>query len=105
MIHSAAAIAFAFAAQAASAQTLRPDQAEFRSLYKELVETNTTLSSGSCTLAAERMAARLKAAGLPESQITLFADPDHPREGGLVAEEIGTSIGRMPQLGHAARFE
>ena len=41
---------------------LRPDQAAFRELYEELVETNTTLSSGSCTLAAERMAARLKAA-------------------------------------------
>ena len=32
----------------------------FRELYKELVETNTTLSAGSCTLAAERMAARLR---------------------------------------------
>ena len=31
-------------------------EAAFRDLYKELVETNTTLSSGSCTLAAERMA-------------------------------------------------
>ena len=101
MIHYAAAIAFAFAAQAASAQTLRPDQAEFRSLYKELVETNTTLSSGSCTLAAERMAARLKAAGLPESQITLFADPDHPREGGLVAVYPGTSKALRPILGIA----
>jgi acetylornithine deacetylase/succinyl-diaminopimelate desuccinylase-like protein len=101
MIHSAAAIAFAFAAQAASAQTLRPDQVEFRSLYKELVETNTTLSSGSCTLAAERMAARLKAAGLPESQITLFADPDHPREGGLVAVYPGTSKALKPILGIA----
>ena len=35
----------------------RPDQPKFRALYKELVETNTTLSSGSCTLAAQRMAA------------------------------------------------
>ena len=42
---------------------IRPDQVTFRELYKELVETNTTLSAGSCTLAAERMAARLKAAG------------------------------------------
>ena len=38
---------------------IRPDQAAFRDLYKELVETNTTLSAGSCTLAAERMAGRL----------------------------------------------
>ena len=41
---------------------IRPDQVTFRELYKELVETNTTLSAGSCTLTAERMAARLKAA-------------------------------------------
>ncbi len=34
-------------------------EARFHDLYKELVETNTSLSVGSCTLAAERMAARL----------------------------------------------
>jgi hypothetical protein len=32
---------------------LRPDQQRFRELYEELVETNTTLSAGSCTEAAE----------------------------------------------------
>jgi acetylornithine deacetylase/succinyl-diaminopimelate desuccinylase-like protein len=101
MIKFAAAIALAFTAQAVSAQPTRPDQAEFRALYKELVETNTTLSSGSCTLAAERMAARLKAAGLPESQITLFADPEHPKEGGLVAVYPGTSKSLKPILGIA----
>ena len=63
----------------------RPDQVEFRALYKELVETNTTLSAGSCTLAASRMAAHLKAAGFPASDIIPFAAPDHPKEGGLVA--------------------
>ena len=77
---------------------LRPDQTEFRGLYKELVETNTTLSAGSCTLAAERMAARLRAAGLPESQITLFATPENPREGGLVAVYPGTSQTLKPIL-------
>src|SRR5882757_6754531 len=58
---------------------------QFRELYKELVETNTTLSAGSCTLAAERMAARLKAAGFQDSDLHPFAAPDHPLEGGLVA--------------------
>ena len=85
----------------AAAETLRPDQVEFRSLYKELVETNTTLSSGSCTLAAERMAAHLKAAGIPDSQLTLFADPAHPKEGGLVAVYPGTSKTLKPLLGIA----
>jgi len=73
-----------------AAADIRPDQAAFRGLYKELVETNTTLSAGSCTLAAERMAARLKAAGYPDSAITLFSTPDHPKEGGLVAVLPGT---------------
>lgn len=63
---------------------LRPDQVEFRSLYKQLVETNTTLSAGSCTLAAERMAAYLATAGIPSSDLHPFADAAHPKEGGLV---------------------
>jgi len=61
----------------------RSGEPEFRSLYKELIETNTALSNGSCTLAAERMAARLKSAGI--EQVQVFAEPDHPKEGGLVA--------------------
>jgi acetylornithine deacetylase/succinyl-diaminopimelate desuccinylase-like protein len=72
----------------------RPGEASFRDLYKELIETNTTLSSGSCTLAAERMAARLKAAGFPDSDLHPFAAPDHPKEGGLVA----VYPGRDPKL-------
>ncbi len=84
----------AFAADSA----IRPDQAAFRALYEELVETNTTLSSGSCTLAAERMAARLRAAGMADGQLTLFADPAHPKEGGLVAVYPGTSKTLRPIL-------
>ena len=77
---------------------LRPDQAEFRSLYKELVETNTALSSGSCTLAAERMAARMRSAGIPAGQITMFAVPEHPKDGGLVVIYPGTSKSLKPML-------
>ena len=66
-------------------KTLTPDQAAFRATYKELVETNTSLSVGSCTEAAQKMAARLKAAGYPDADIHLFATPDHPKEGGVVA--------------------
>ncbi len=93
-----ASLTLVLSAAPATAQTLRPDQAAFRELYEELVETNTTLSSGSCTLAAERMAARLKAAGMADSQITLFAHPDHPKEGGLVAVYPGTSKTLKPIL-------
>jgi acetylornithine deacetylase/succinyl-diaminopimelate desuccinylase-like protein len=72
-------------ALAANAAEPRPDQLEFRALYKELVETDTAASTGSCTLAAERMAARLKAAGYSDSDLTLFSDPQFPKDGGLVA--------------------
>lgn len=72
-------------ATTAPAQAPRPDQVEFRALYKELVETNTTLSAGSCTLAAERMAARLRKAGFTDAELTLFSVPEHPKDGGLVA--------------------
>ena len=72
------------AAPAAAAE--RAGEAAFRALYKELVETNTTVSTGSCNLAAERMAARLKAAGYADADIRLFKGPEErPLDGGLVA--------------------
>jgi acetylornithine deacetylase/succinyl-diaminopimelate desuccinylase-like protein len=62
-----------------------PTLPAFRALYKELVETNTTASAGSCTLAAQKMAAHLKAAGFPDSDLTVFIPPEFPKSGGLVA--------------------
>ena len=93
-----AALLLASVAQAASAQALRPDQAEFRSLYKELVETNTEVTDGSCTQAAQQIAARLRSAGIPDGQITLFSAPDHPKDGGIVAVYPGTSAELKPLL-------
>src|SRR3954451_1854052 len=84
MISRLAALAIALLSSAAAAQPA-PDEAAFRATYKELVETNTTLSAGSCTLAAERMAARLKAAGFPDGDLHLVVAPGHPKEGNLVA--------------------
>lgn len=82
MISAAVAIGLALPAMA---QDGDKGQARFRALYKELVETNTSLSSGDCTLAARKMAAHLKAAGYPDSDLHIFTVPDHPKEGGLVA--------------------
>lgn len=78
-----AAALLATAATPALAQS--GDEAAFRAIYKELVETNTTLSAGSCTLAAERMAARLKAAGFRDQDLHLIPAPGKPKEGSLVA--------------------
>jgi acetylornithine deacetylase/succinyl-diaminopimelate desuccinylase-like protein len=93
-----AAVSAAAIAMPAAAQQLRPDQVQFRELYKELVETNTSLSVGSCTQAAEQIAARLKQAGYTDDQITLFSVPDHPKEGGIVAILPGTSKTMKPIL-------
>jgi acetylornithine deacetylase/succinyl-diaminopimelate desuccinylase-like protein len=59
--------------------------ARYHALYKEMVETNTSLSVGSCTALAAKVAAHLKESGFPDSDIHPFAAPDHPKEGGLVA--------------------
>ncbi len=71
---------------------------QFRALYKELIETNTTLSAGSCTQAAERMAARLTAAGYPDSDIHVFSTPEKPKDGGLVATLPGSDPKAKPIL-------
>lgn len=68
-------------------------EADFRELYKELIETNTTLSVGDCTLASERMKARLLAAGYPESDLHILVNPgpNRPQDGNLVAILPGTN--------------
>ena len=81
----------------ASAQA-RPDQQQFFGLYKELVETNTTLSAGSCTQAAAQIAGRLKAAGYADGDIVPFSVPDHPKEGGVVAVLRGSDAKLKPML-------
>ena len=93
VLKAACAIALLCTSLHAGAQSAA-GEANFRELYKELVETNTALSNGSCTLAAQRMAARLKAAGFADSDLHPFAAPDHPKEGGLVA----VYPGRDPKL-------
>ncbi len=76
----------------AAAQT-RADQQQFFTLYKELVETNTSLSVGSCTQAAAQIAGRLKAAGFADADLHPFSVADHPKEGGVVAVLPGRDPG------------
>jgi acetylornithine deacetylase/succinyl-diaminopimelate desuccinylase-like protein len=67
-----------------------------RDLLKELIETDTTHSSGSTTLAAERMAARLLAAGFPRADVVVAGEAD--RKGNLVARLRGSGGGKKPIL-------
>ncbi|WP_238346019.1 M20/M25/M40 family metallo-hydrolase [Luteimonas saliphila] len=68
----------------------RPDQVVFREIYRELVETDTSHSSGDCTLAATRMLRHLREAGYGREEAEVFVPEGHPREGGLVAALAGS---------------
>jgi len=71
---------------------------EFRALYKELIEINTTLSVGSCTKAADAMKARLVAAGYPASDLYSLADPKRPQDGNLIAILPGADPSKKPMM-------
>jgi acetylornithine deacetylase/succinyl-diaminopimelate desuccinylase-like protein len=76
--------------QTAASKQARAGEAEFRALYEELVEINTTLSVGSCTKAAEAMKARLVAAGYVESDLHIIVPPQRKQDGNLIAVLPGT---------------
>jgi acetylornithine deacetylase/succinyl-diaminopimelate desuccinylase-like protein len=78
------AILFIPAAQAAP-DSAAPGDTEFRSLYKQLIEINTTRSVGSCTEAAEAMRTHLAAAGIPDADTQILIPPGHPKDGALIA--------------------
>jgi acetylornithine deacetylase/succinyl-diaminopimelate desuccinylase-like protein len=63
-----------------------------RDILKELIEINTTDSSGSTTQAAEAMAARLRDAGFPAEDVEVLGP--NPRKGNLVARLRGTGARR-----------
>ncbi len=79
-------IAMAGAAQAAE---LTPVQKQMREIYQELVETNTTDSVGSCTVAVTKVAKRLKAAGYKDADLHIVVPPGGPAKGNLVARLKG----------------
>ncbi len=84
--------------QTAASRAARAGETEFRALYKELIEINTTLSVGSCTKASEAMAARLKAAGFPDSEVKIIQPAERPQDGNLVAWIAGTDPKLKPVM-------
>ncbi len=92
----AASLSPLHAATAADTQA-RAGEAAFRTLYKELVETDSSWPNGSCTLAAEQIATRLKAAGYADGDIAVVVDPAHPKEGNLTAVLRGSDA-KLPAL-------
>src|SRR5262245_35608604 len=81
--------------EAADVTSPAADRELARAIFQELIEINTTDSSGDCTKAAQAMAARLVKAGLPSADVQVLS-PD-PRKGNMVARLRGTGK-RKPLL-------
>ncbi len=71
-------------------------EAQARALLKELVEINTTGSSGSTLAASEAMARHMRAAGFPAEDVVVTRITD--RKGNLVVRLRGRNTGRRPIL-------
>lgn len=84
-----AALALTGAMKQAHSVDLTPPQTQLREIYQELVETNTTNSTGSCTVAVNKMAQRLKAAGYRDADMQIIVPPGGPTKGNLVARLKG----------------
>ncbi len=67
-----------------------------REILQELIEINTTDSSGSTTVAAEAMRKRLLAAGFPADDMTVLGPNE--RKGNLVARLRGASAGGLKPI-------
>jgi len=82
-----AAAAFLFTGTAVAQDTAPP---LLRAIYQELVEIDTSDASGDTTRAAEAMAARLRAGGIPAADIQVLVPPGGPKKGNLVARLRGS---------------
>ena len=88
-----------FAVLPASPQSADSYRGLAREIFKQLIEINTTDSSGSTTVAAEAMAQRLREAGLPAADVQVLGP--NPRKGNLVARLRGTGVHRpILLMGH-----
>jgi acetylornithine deacetylase/succinyl-diaminopimelate desuccinylase-like protein len=96
--HTVPLLVLAALAQGGSAAAVddaaRAREVRFQAIYRELVETDTSLSNGSCTLAAQRMAARLLEAGYAKADVRVVVPPGFPLQGNLVARIPGTDAKR-----------
>jgi len=70
----------------------------YRELLRELVETDTSVATGSCTAASGKIATYLKAAGFKPSEITEFVPDGFPLDGGVVVTMAGSARSAKPML-------
>jgi len=82
----AASLAFVAAiTPAASSQRQDDGRAAFRAIYKEMVEIDSSPTTGSCTKVVQAAQTRLKAAGYADADLQLVIPPGKPDDGNLVA--------------------
>jgi acetylornithine deacetylase/succinyl-diaminopimelate desuccinylase-like protein len=94
LLAALAALASLASATAAAEVPADPGRALAREIYEQLIEIDTTHASGSTTPAAEAVAARLRAAGVPAADVAVLGPS--PRKGNLVARLRGS--GAEPPL-------
>jgi acetylornithine deacetylase/succinyl-diaminopimelate desuccinylase-like protein len=70
---------------AAVAQSGDATRAAFREIYREMVEIDSSPSTGSCTKVVEAAQARLEAAGYAGDDVRIVIPPGKPDDGNLVA--------------------
>ncbi len=80
----------------ASAAELNPHQERAKAIFKELIETNTTHSSGDTAIASQRMAKHLLASGFAEEDVRVIENA--PRKGNLVARLRSVAPTQKPIL-------
>src|SRR5262245_48180511 len=70
---------------AAAAVPTDPGLAAFRAIYQEMVEIDSSASSGSCTKVVRAAETRLKAAGFADEDVQVVIPDGKPDDGNIVA--------------------
>jgi len=81
----AASLAFVAAITPAAFAQQVPGREAFRAIYKEMVEIDSSPTTGSCTKVVETAQRHLKAAGYADADLQLIIPPGKPDDGNLVA--------------------
>ena len=82
--------------QKAQAAELNAQQSRAKAIFKELIETDTTHSTGDTVIAAQRMAKHLLDAGFPAEDVRVIENA--PRKGNLVARYRSPAPTQKPIL-------
>jgi acetylornithine deacetylase/succinyl-diaminopimelate desuccinylase-like protein len=75
-----------------------PGRAAFREIYEEMVEIDTSPTTGSCTKLVQAAEARLKAAGYGAGEVELVIPEGKPDDGNIVARLRAQKAAKKPVL-------